>query len=48
MVNGQQYTFELFVCMAILAAYRESFMGFKDVAELFMFTNRWVRAGYLR
>ena len=41
-VDGRQYTFELFVAMAILTTYRDNLLEATDFAELFTFVNGFV------
>jgi len=37
--NDSVYTFELFVCTAILRTYRDDLLRTKDVADVFTFIN---------
>lgn len=40
--NGEEYTFELFMSVAILKAYRTTLLQLTDMAEIFTFVNNLV------
>lgn len=37
---NQKYTFELFVCVAVLQHYRDDLLACKDIADIYTFINR--------